>query len=121
MSRSLTEVINIQKRLESDAASLTRNKHGFAGFLEDLERSELRRPTGLLRSGIDDVEPGDSLVLLVASVLSGHLDELARGVSGEQAPPLVALNQGIPGTGAQRVNVDAGARASRAHHEPSVE
>lgn len=73
-----------------------------------------------MRSGIDGVEPGDGLVLLVAPVLPGHLDELAGRASGEQTPPLVSLNQGVPGAGAQRVDVDAGAGAGRAHHEPPV-
>lgn len=100
--------------------SLTRHKNRLPGSLEDLQRQKLWRPVGLLRARIDDVEPGDSLVLLVAPVLPGHLDQLAGRVSGEQTPPLVPLNQGVPGAGAQRVDVDAGAGAGRAHHEPPV-
>lgn len=106
--------------LENDVPSLTRHKNGLPGSLEDLQRCELWRPVRLLCSGIDHVEPGDSLVLLVAPVLSGHLDQLAGRVSGEQTPPLVSLNQGVPGAGAQRVDVDAGPGARRAHHKPPI-
>lgn len=102
----------------NDVSGLTGHKHGLSGSLEDLQRGELWRPVRLLRPGINHVEPGDSLVLLVASLLSGHLDQLSGGVGGEQAPPLVSLNQSVPGAGAQRVDVDAGAGASWTHHKP---
>lgn len=98
--------------------SLTRYKNRFSWFLEDLEWQELWRPVGLLRSGVDDVEPGDRLILLVAALLPGHLDQFAGRVSGEKTPPLVALDQCVPGAGAQWVDVNAGARTGRTHHEP---
>lgn len=107
--------VTVSKR---DAPSLTRHKHSLPGSLEDLQWLELWRPAWLLRSGIDHCEPGDSLVLLVAPVIPGHLDKLTRSVSGEEAPSLVSLNQGVPGAGAQRVDVDACARASGAHDKP---
>lgn len=88
--------------------------------MEDLQWRELWRPVRLLSSGINHVEPGDCLVLLVSSLLSGHLDQLAGRVGGEQTPPLVPLNQGVPGAGAQRVDVDAGAGSGRTHYKPSV-
>lgn len=104
---------------DNDASALTRHKNGLSGSLQDLKRPELRRPVRLLSPGINHVEPGDGLILLVASVLSGHFDELSRRVGGKQTPPLVSLDQGVPGAGAQRVDVDAGAGAGRTHHEPS--
>lgn len=86
--------------MENEAPLLTRHKDGLPRFLEDLKRSKIRRPVWLLRPWINHIEPGNSLVLLVATVLSGHLDELAGGVGGEKTPPLVALNEGVPGAGA---------------------
>lgn len=101
------------------ADSLTRNEDGLSGSLQDLQRSELLGPGGLLCSGVDHIEPGNSLVLLVPPVLSGHFDELSWRIGGEQTPPLVALDQGVPGAGAKWVDVDTGTRTGRAHYEPS--
>jgi hypothetical protein len=38
----------------------------------------------------------------------------------EERPALVAVQNGIPGVCGQRVNVQTGARALGAHHEPAV-
>lgn len=97
---------------------LTRDEDGLSGSLQDLQRSELLGPGGLLGPGVDHAEPGDGLILLVPTVLSGHLDELSWCVGGKQAPALVTLDQSIPGAGAQWVDVNAGTRAGWAHHEP---
>lgn len=98
--------------------SLTRNEDRLPRSLEDLQRQELWRPVRLLCSRVDDAEPGDGLILLVAALLPGHLDNLAGRVGREETPPLVALDQGVPGAGAQGVDVDAGARAGWTHHKP---
>lgn len=87
-------------------------------MLQDLQRSELSGPGGLLRAGVNHTEPGDRLVLLVPALFSRHFDKLAGSVCWEQAPALVALNQGVPGARAERVNVNACSGAAGTHHKP---
>lgn len=99
----VSEVTTVQT-----TGSLTGYEDRLSRFLQDLQRRVLRRPVGLLRPGVNHVEPGNGLILLVASIHPGHFDQLPGCVGGEQTPSLVSLDQGVPGTGPQWIYVNAG-------------
>lgn len=65
----VSEVTTVQT-----TGSLTGYEDRLSRFLQDLQRRVLRRPVGLLRPGVNHVEPGNGLILLVASIHPGHFD-----------------------------------------------
>lgn len=70
----------------------TWHKDCLSWLLQDLQGFEFRGPGGELCPGVDDIEPSDSLVLLVPPLFSCHFDQLSGGAGREQAPTFVSLD-----------------------------
>ena len=96
------------------------DEDGLPRVLDGLDGPEPRRPVRRLGLGVDDTEPRDRLVPLLPSLAGLHGDQLLGGVRGEEAPALVTRDEGVPGRGAQGVDVDAGAGSARPNDNPAV-
>ena len=96
------------------------DKDGLSRMLDRLDWPKPRWPVGGLGLGIDDTEPRDGLVPLLAPLARLDGDQLLGGVRGEEAPALVAGDERVPGRCSQGVNVDPGARSSWPDHNPPV-
>ena len=94
--------------VEDDVPPPARDKYRLPGLLNTLNGLISPGPVTGLGLGIDDVEPRDGLVHLTPSLAGADLEQLLGGVGREEAPPLVAADEAVPGRGAQRVDVDAG-------------
>ena len=96
------------------------DEDGLPRVLDGLDRSEPGRPVRGLGLGVDHTEPRDRLVPLLPPLAGLHGDQLLGGVRGEEAPALVTRDEGVPGRGAQGVDVDAGAGSARPYDNPAV-
>lgn len=124
-------------QIEDDVPPAARHEDGLARLLQDLDGAAVRGPRGVLGARVDQVEPGDGLVPLLAALDVRHFQEFFRRVRREQAPsagggvvarnvhlelvlPFVAYNQSIPGARAEGVYVDTGTGTCGSHDEPAV-
>jgi len=97
-----------------------RHKHRLAWILDQLDRFVLLGPIWSLSFWVDFCEPSDGFVRLESALGRRQLDEVFGRVGGEEAPALVSGDEGVPGRGAQRIDVNAGAGTGGAHHHPAV-
>ena len=96
------------------------DEDGLPRVLNGLNWSESHWPVRGLGLGVDDTEPRDCLVPLLPALAGLDGDQLLGRVRGEEAPALVSGDERVPGGGAQRVNVNPGARSARPDDNPTV-
>ena len=107
-------------QVEDDMPPAPGHEDGLPRVLNGLDGSEPHWPVRGLGLGVDDTEPGDGLVPLLAPLAGLDGDQLLGRVSGKEAPALVPGDERVPGRGAQRVDVNPGARSAGTNDNPPI-
>ena len=107
-------------QVEDDVPPAPGHEDGLPRVLDGLDGSEPHWPVRGLGLGVDDTEPRDSLVPLLAPLTGLDRDQLLGRVCGEEAPALVPGYERVPCRGAQRVDVNPGPRSAGTDDNPPI-